>query len=283
VQGLLVFYLTTINKIYFYPPKNPLLNYTIYTLSTSSEWVTFIHGAGGSSSIWHRQLRAFKAEYNILLIDLRGHGKSKIAYKDVPKKKYTFDLITDDIIEVIQHLKIKTTHFVGVSMGSIFVRNFAENYPKYTQSMILSGAIVYLNIRSQLLMFLGNVFKTIIPYMLLYKFFAFIIMPKENHKESRTLFVREATKLNQKEFIRWFRLTAKINPLLRYYRKKDVKIPTLYVMGEEDYMFLPSTQKLAKKHELSQIIVVPNSGHVVNIEQPIVFNTESIQFLKSLR
>lgn len=259
-----------------------MLNYTTYTLATSSEWVTFIHGAGGSSSIWHKQLRAFKTEYNVLLIDLRGHGKSKMAYTDAPGEKYTFDLITDDIIQVIRHLRIKTSHFVGVSMGSIFIRNFAENYPKYTRSMVLSGAIVYLNLRSQVLMFFGNVFKTVIPYMLLYKFFAFIIMPKENHKESRMLFVREATKLNQKEFIRWFRLTAKINPLLRYYRKNDIKIPTLYVMGEEDHMFLPSTKKLAKKHELSQIIVVPKSGHVVNIEQPIVFNTEAIQFLKHL-
>lgn len=98
-----------------------MLNYTTYTLATSSEWVTFIHGAGGSSSIWYKQLRVFKAEYNVLLIDLRGHGKSKTAYTNAPNKKYTFDLITDDIIQVIRHLKIKTSHFVGVTMGcSIF-------------------------------------------------------------------------------------------------------------------------------------------------------------------
>ena len=48
----------------------------------------------------------------------------------------------------------------------------------------------------------GNVFKSVVPYILLYKLFAFIIMPKKNHKESRLLFVKEAKKLYQKEFLK---------------------------------------------------------------------------------
>ena len=39
-------------------------------------WLTFIHGAGGNSSIWSQQIRFFKNFYHLLLIDLRGHGKS---------------------------------------------------------------------------------------------------------------------------------------------------------------------------------------------------------------
>ena len=41
------------------------------------DWVIFIHGAGGSSSIWFKQVRAYQEEFNVILVDLRGHGKSK--------------------------------------------------------------------------------------------------------------------------------------------------------------------------------------------------------------
>ena len=259
-----------------------MLNYTTYSHSNSSQWVTFVHGAGGSSSIWYKQLRSFKAEYNILVLDLRGHGKSKIALKDMVNPNYTFDVITEDIVEVIDFLKIEKSHFVGISLGTILIRNLAEKHPNRVESMILAGAIMKLNFRSQLLIKLGTTFKSVVPYMLLYKFFAFIIMPRKNHKQSRILFVREAKKLCQKEFIRWFKLTSEINPLLRVFRENDIKIPTLYMMGEEDHLFLPSIQKLAKEHLLSQVFVVVKCGHVVNVEQPLVFNTKSIQFLNSM-
>jgi pimeloyl-ACP methyl ester carboxylesterase len=66
------------------------------------------------------------------------------------------------------------------------------------------------------------------------------------------------------------------------FRQVDVGIPTLYVMGEEDYMFLPSVQKLAGMHQASQITVVPDCGHVVNVEQPVFFNKVTLNFLKTL-
>ena len=54
-----------------------MLHYTVYKAKNNSEqWVTFIHGAGGNSSIWFNQVRFFSAYFNILLVDLRGHGKS---------------------------------------------------------------------------------------------------------------------------------------------------------------------------------------------------------------
>lgn len=218
----------------------------------------------------------------MLVLDLRGHGESKIVLKDIVNPKYSFDAITADIVELIDYLKIKKSHFVGISLGTILIRNLAEKHPGRVQSMILAGAIMKLNFRSQLLIKLGAAFKSIVPYMLLYKFFAFIIMPHKNHKKSRILFVREAKKLYQKEFIRWFKLTSDINPLLRLFRAKDIKIPTLYMMGAEDHLFLPSIQKLAQEHLLAQVSVVEKCGHVVNVERPLAFNTRSIQFLDNL-
>ncbi|AEH02575.1 alpha/beta fold hydrolase [Lacinutrix sp. 5H-3-7-4] len=259
-----------------------MINYTTYKHETATQWVTFVHGAGGSASIWFKQLRSFRAEFNVLVLDLRGHGNSKPALKDAFNKKYTFNSITNDIVEVIDFLKIKKSHFVGISLGTILIRNLAEIHPKRVQSMIMGGAVMKLNFRSQLLIKLGVIFKSVVPYMLLYKFFAFVIMPKRNHKKSRLLFVNEAKKLYQKEFVRWFKLTSEINPLLKFFRAKDIKIPTLYLMGEEDHLFLPSIKKITSQHVFSNLFVVKNSGHVVNVDQPDVFNTQTISFINSV-
>ena len=259
-----------------------MLNYYSYPHNTSKEWVTFVHGAGGSSSIWYRQVRDFKKQFNVLILDLRGHGNSKPKLKDTFNPKYTFDSITADIVEVIDHLGIKKSHFVGISLGTILIRNLAEKKPELVKSMIMGGAIIKMNFRSQVLMKVGNIFKSVVPYMMLYKLFAFIIMPKKNHKKSRILFVNEAKKLYQKEFLRWFKLTSEINPLLRFFRAKDIKIPTLYVMGAEDHLFLPSIKNIVSKHVTSSLFIVDNCGHVVNVEQPETFNNETIKFITSL-
>lgn len=259
-----------------------MIHYTLYPHKTSQEWVTFVHGAGGSSSIWYKQIRAYTKHYNVLMLDLRGHGNSKPKLKQAFNQRYTFEVIVADIIEVLDYEKIENSHFVGISLGTILIRQLAETYPDRVRSMVMGGAIVKLNVRSQILMRLGNVVKSIIPYLWLYRFFAFIIMPKKNHRESRLLFVREAKKLYHKEFLRWYKLTTELKPLLRLFRQVDVGIPTLYVMGEEDYMFLPSIEKLASLQSSAQLAVVPQCGHVVNVEQPTVFNTTTLRFLNGV-
>ena len=258
-----------------------MLNYTVYKHKTATEWVTFVHGAGGSSSIWFKQIRSFSALFNVLVLDLRGHGNSKLIIKDSFRDKYTFDSITNDIVEVIDHLKIKTSHFTGISLGTILIRNLAEKYPQRVKSMIMGGAIMQLKFKSQILMKLGVLCKSVVPYLFLYKLFAFIIMPRKNHKKSRSIFVNEAKKLYQKEFIRWFKLTAEINPLLRFFRETEINIPTLYIMGEEDHLFLPAIKIIALNHVQSSLLIVKNSGHVVNIEQSETFNDQSIQFIQN--
>ncbi|ARV08047.1 2-succinyl-6-hydroxy-2,4-cyclohexadiene-1-carboxylate synthase [Polaribacter sp. SA4-10] len=259
-----------------------MLNYYSYPHKISTNWVTFVHGAGGSSSIWYKQVRDFKKHFNVLILDLRGHGDSTPTLKDTFNPKYTFDSITSDIVEVIEYLQINKSHFIGISLGTILIRNLAEKRPELVESLIMGGAIIKLDFRSQILMRVGNVFKSVVPYMYLYKLFAFIIMPKKNHKNSRLLFVNEAKKLYQKEFLRWFKLTSEINPLLRFFRATDIKIPTFYIMGAEDHLFLPSIKNIVAKHTTSSLFVVDNSGHVVNVEQPETFNNQTIKFINSL-
>jgi len=259
-----------------------MLNFSVHNNENTSKWVTFIHGAGGSSSIWFQQFRAFKNEFNILLIDLSGHGKSESRFDENSKEGYTFEMITGDIVEVLILLSIKKSHFIGVSLGTIIVRDIADRFPNLVESLVLAGAILKFNIRSNMLMIFGNFLRSIVPYILLYKLEAFIIMPKKNHRESRLLLVKECKKLNQKEFIRWCKLTRGIKKVLKSQRQNDIKTPSLYVMGAEDHLFLPSVRKAVLSFTNAQLCVLENSGHVVNIDQPKPFNDMVIKFLKSL-
>ena len=261
-----------------------MIHFTKYENNTTNQWVTFVHGAGGSSSIWFKQIRDFKKHYNVLLLDLRGHGDSKNSQNTSSHKHYTFPALANDIIEVLDYLKIQKSHFVGISLGTILIRQLAESYPNKVQSMILGGAILKMNFRSQVLMKLGNTFKYVLPYLVLYRFFAFVIMPKRNHKNSRNLFINEAKKLYQKEFIKWFKLTAEINPVLKWFRQEELNIPTLYIMGEEDYMFLPSVREVVKRHfKTAELCVIQNCGHVVNVEQSIEFNQKVLAYLNAAK
>ncbi len=71
-------------------------------------------------------------------------------------------------------------------------------------------------------------------------------------------------------------------PLLKIFRQEQIKIPTLYVMGDQDYMFLPAVKKVVEQHSLSQLQIIPDCGHVVNVEHPKKFNHLTIDFLKNL-
>ncbi len=98
------------------------------------------------------------------------------------------------------------------------------------------------------------------------------------------MFINEAKRLYQKEFIKWFKLTAEINPVLRWFRQKELNIPTLYVMGEEDYMFLPYVKQVVANHvKSSRLLVIQNCGHVVNVEQAVIFNQKVLGYLTGER
>ena len=77
----------------------------------SNQWVVFIHGAGGSSAIWHKQIKPFSNLYNILLVDLRGHGKSKLKSE---KKDYSFEVISRDVAEVMNSTSAFGRSFNGI-------------------------------------------------------------------------------------------------------------------------------------------------------------------------
>lgn len=254
-----------------------------YIKSASHDWVVFIHGAGGSSSIWFRQLRDFRKHFNVLLVDLRGHGRSQPFIQSFYENKYTFEAVSRDVIDVLDEKGINKAHFVGISLGSIIIRTISDLAPDRVQSMVMGGAVTRLTVKSRLLVAVGNAFKKFVPFIWLYSILAWVIMPRKHHAESRTLFIREARRLCQKEFLRWIQLTSELKPVLNLFHEKESLSPTLYLMGEQDHMFLPPVRQLVQQHRLASLEVFENCGHVCNVDQPHLFNRTAIRFILSNR
>lgn len=257
-----------------------MLHYRTHVLGPDRDWVVLVHGAGGSSTIWFRQLRAYRERFNVLLVDLRGHGESAKVSDGRERGPYTFEAVSRDVLDVLDDAGIASAHFVGISLGCLIIRTIAELAPERVKSMVLGGAVVRLNLRSRALVLLGNLLKRVIPFMWLYRIYAWILLPRAGHRESRTIFVREAQKLARKEFLRWFRLTMELSPVLRLFEERDTGIPTLYLMGEEDHMFLPAARRLAERHRNAVLHVIEKCGHVCNIEKSAPFNRVSIAFMR---
>jgi pimeloyl-ACP methyl ester carboxylesterase len=190
-------------------------------------------------------------------------------------------MIANDILETLKAHSIETAHFVGVSLGSIIIKQVYSLQPKIVKSMVFAGAVTELNFKSRLLLRIGRIFNNVLPYMVLYKIFARVMMPKKNHERSRKLFIQEAKKLMDNEFKRWFKLTARLTAYLYELEKNKSLIPKLYIMGSEDHLFLAPVRKLVENDSNSKLSVVANCGHVVNLENSIVFNKLSIEFIQN--
>jgi len=257
-----------------------MLYHKTFIHKKSDTWVVFVHGAGGSNIVWFRQLREFKKHFNVLLVDLRGHGKSKKEYSK--EEIYKFDEIALDVIKTMDYLEIKKAHFVGISLGSIVIRAIDKLAPGRAESIILGGAIMQFNIKMNALISIGKLLSSILPYMWLYKINAWILIPSKKHAQSRKLFIREAVRLGEKEFLKWLRMSNEIKENVQEFLIKEASAPVLYIMGERDHMFLPMVSNLVKEHINSKLEIIRNSGHVCNIDQPEIFNERSIRFIKSI-
>jgi pimeloyl-ACP methyl ester carboxylesterase len=257
-----------------------LLYYKTFFKGDDRQWVTFVHGAGGSSAVWFKQLRAFRECFNVLLLDLRGHGKSRDFHGE--DGSYSIPSISRDIIEVMDHLEIESAHFVGVSLGTILVRCLGEIEPGRVQSMILAGAVTGFNLWARFLILVGQVLKHVVPFTILYRSLAWIIMPGERAKEARQVFAREARQVVPAEFKRWMRLTSEVNGAVgRWARERVAPSPTLFLMGGHDYIFLPAARECVARQKDAFLHIIEDAGHVCNVDCPEAFNRRALSFAKT--
>ena len=241
------------------------------------EWVVFIHGMGGSTRTWARQIEAFSKSYNLLLLDLPGHGEhsNKIIHK------VNSEELNQGIIEAMNHLNISSAHFVALSLGTIVTANFAIHHPEYVKSIILGAASLKVSGIYKLAVIVANKFKKLLPYKFLYKFFAWFMLPRRNHKKSRHIFLREVIKLNKKTMYAWIEYLQVIRKSEHILTRLDnLKKNILIISGDEDHCFLGGVKKIVSRKKSLKLNIINKCGHICSIEKWNDFNNMALSFLK---
>ncbi len=257
-----------------------MLHYKTFVNENIDRWVVMIHGAGGSIEVWFKQVADYAKHFNLLLVDLAGHGGSSY---EAFGKGFNFSKAAEQVMEVVNHLKISKGHFIGLSLGSIVVRLIAKHNPHKVSSMILAGAVTRLNAKVRILLALATTFKRIIPYGLIKRVIAKCIIPQEKYNRSRKLFLRNAKKVSFDSFLNWIKLGDGVSARIKELFNEYISIPTLYLMGEDDKLFLPQVEQTVRRSgDNVSLIVVPNAGHVCNIDNKKFFNEQSLEFLCSV-
>lgn len=258
-----------------------MLHYVIHEHSPEVAWLVFIHGAGGSLVTWKHQVKTFRDHYNLLLIDLRDHGKSKNI--DPAYKHYDFDIVTDDILRVIEFLDIKKAHFMSLSLGSIILQELHDRRPELISSMIMAGGVFKADWKIHFFAHTGKFFSYVLPFRWIYDIFSLIVMPRKNHQLSRQLFRAQSHKLSPKEFLKWLGLYRHFFRVVKQFYHKKLETVSLVVVGSQDHVFIEAAKRYAlKQAHLAKLVIIENCGHVCNVEQAQRFNEEVIYFLTQL-
>ena len=98
--------------------------------------IVFLHFSGANLMMWQPIIPYFQDLYRLILVDLRGHGKS-----DKPETGYHVDEMARDVVGIMQHLELERAHIVGSSLGAEVGLSMAANYPEKVISLVCDGAL----------------------------------------------------------------------------------------------------------------------------------------------
>ncbi len=251
-----------------------MLYYEAY-YNGKSNWVVFIHGIGGSTKTWKKQIKDFSQEYNLLLLDLPGHGKSESL------KDFGVETVNQHIVEVLDQVGIASADFVAMSLGTMVASHFAVQYPERVKSLIQGGATLRVDGFYKFLMQAADKIKRVFPSRVTYNVFARVIMPKKNHAKSRNIFIRESLKMQRKDFMRWINyLHENVHPGKLLQGLKSLNIKMYFISGNEDTCFIDGVKKCVEALPQATLSIIQKCGHVCTIEKAREFNYAALLFLR---
>ncbi len=255
-----------------------MLHYEIVSKSTDLPWVLCIHGAGGNINTWKFQIEDLSASFQLLLVDLRDHGNSNYCEDQVPS--YSFDLIAKDVLKVVDHLELERLAVISLSMGSMIAQKMAMLRPQLITFSVYAGGVFHVTLAIHLFAHSAWILTKFISYRSMYRIFSWLVMPRKNHQLSRRLYMRQAALLTQSAYNRWIRLYGEFRNTLRSFFNSNLEIPSLVIMGSQDYIFLKAAKRYARKSSTCKLIVLEECGHICNIERATDFNRLVLQYVK---
>ena len=236
-----------------------------------------LHGSFLDGSFWKEQISALSQEFRVIVPDLRGHGLS-----DKPSEEYTHEVMAQDIRNLLRTLGVRRASLVGHSMGSRIALQFALDYPKIVEKLVLASSslgpvpnrqkIFPKHVREEIGFGTSHFDQRKFNYYEIWYSFAHPSPDQVNKILEKILKTPNYVKTSIGENFP----KKDLRP-----RLPQVQAPTLVIIGEKDVMCsIEDTTYLAQHIPKARLEVIPDSGHCVPIEQPNEFNTKVISFLK---
>ncbi len=257
-----------------YLDNSPIAYYIDDT--ANNEWIVFIHAAFVDHRMFEKQYEYFAGKYNLLAIDILGHGNSIHTCKNDKIEK-----MSEWIHKIFEKQNISSAHFVGISLGAIFIQDFANKYENKVLSLACFGGydINNFDINRQRANSKGQM-KMMLKALFSIKWFA-----KANKKisaytsDAQTTFYNMNIKFKKSSF----RFMAGLNKLVNKYQKKQRQYKLLVGCGEHDTPMEIEIVNEWAEYEKCDKIIFKGAGHCVNMDIPQEFNISLENFLQKCK
>jgi pimeloyl-ACP methyl ester carboxylesterase len=249
--------------------------------------VIFVHEFAGDLQSWHLQLRFFARRYRVVAFNARGYPPS-----DVPEDPaaYSQAQAVEDIKGVLDHLGVARAHVVGLSMGGYATLHFGLTYPERALSLTVAGCgygsgrdraefqrdvdLVVRQFEEQGMAAVADTY-TKGPTRV-----QFMAKDPLGFEEFRRQFAAQSARGHALTMRGVQRTRPSVFELQA--RLERLEVPTLVVTGDEDEPCLEPGLFLKRTIPTAGLLVIPNSGHTINLEEPEVFNRAVLDFLTAV-
>ena len=249
---------------------------TFYKFNKKNEKdpILFIHGIGLNHEIWDHQIKFFK-DYNTIVYDLIGHGKTPLNKKQLNMKDFCKQLV-----KLIDELKIDKIHLVGFSLGSLIARDFASLHSERLSSLTIFGT-VYKRTEDEKRQIINRYEvmkkkKIVSKKRALERWFS-----EEFIKKNPDIYKKIYSMLEKNNHNTWLQ----VYKLFVYHKDDDMSIKqinakSLIVTGENDIGSKPKmSEELSKLIAGSQFKIIKKGKHLCNIECSEYFNVTLRKFI----
>ena len=243
----------------------------------------FIHEFAGDHRSWEPQMRFFSRYFRCITYAARGFPPS-----DVPEdgERYSQAHARDDVIAVLEHLKIDRAHVVGLSMGGFAALHVGISYPKRARSLVIAGCgygaepdkkeKFRTECEAAASSFEVNWYEAAGKYALGPTRVQF------QNKDPRgwAEFAQQLADHSPKGQALTMRGVQMRRPSL-YELVDDMKridVPALVVTGDEDDPCLEPALLMKRSIPNCGLVVLARDGHTINIEDPEPFNRALFEF-----
>lgn len=247
--------------------------------------VVFVHEFGGDQRSWEPQVRAFSRRYRCITFNARGYAPSEVP---TDLDAYSQARAVDDIRDVLDGLGIDKAHIVGLSMGGFATLHFGLTYPERALSLLVAGAgygaekefedyfrDVSLEVARQFEAQGAEKFSHI--YGMAASRISYLVKDPRGWAEFR-LHLGQHDATGSALTMRGVQARRPSIYDLED-RLKQMALPLLVLVGDEDDHCLQPGIFLKKTVPASGLAILPKSGHTLNLEEPALFNQFMAEFL----